>query len=735
MEDGDFTYYAKSRDASGHQETNREHLQKVSSLAEQYGREIGRSEEARLCGLLHDFGKYSHKFQDVLSGTRTGIDHAIGGAAFLYMRSGKEKAPYKAAAEAIYGHHDGLVNYEDVKSNIKESLHAPVICLSGKEASLTGKEEYMQAVEAFSRDFPDFSLPKFPLPSAGMENTVSMLHTRFLFSCLVDADYSASAGILEREPHPLHPEELLVRLEAYRQRIKNNSRSDPELNRLRDLVYDRCGAAGEEHPPGVFTLTAPTGIGKTLALLHFAVRHCIRFHKRRIILVLPFLTLTEQSEQVYRNIVPEILPDHSQSSLTDEQRELAERWDAPFIITTSVKFFESLFADLPADCRKLHSIADSVILFDESQSLPAELTRATLQAINVLCGSYGCTMVFSTATQPNWGTIPQLDWHSAEILPEHRMLYQALQRTRVIWQVEEPVPLEKIAYEMAQQESICAIVNLRRHARTLYQALEPLCEGDSVFYLTTDLCPAHRSHIIDTIQSRLKEHLPCRVVSTQCIEAGVDLDFAAVYRALAPLEAIIQAAGRCNRNGSLPHPGIVTVFVPEDSGRIYPGDWYGTGALTVKNMLANGALDIHDPGCISEYYTRLYGHLKEKEALSKGLKERDYKQVEDAYKLIPQRGIRVIVPYRGEEKLYQEIAGQAHTEGITAALMRKAAPITVSVFDEQALKIHGEALPFRRGKLESVSSGYYLLLTGHEDCYTENMGLQFRESSLEDFMA
>ena len=735
MDERAFIYYAKSREAGGHQQTNREHLQKVSSLAKQYGMEIGRADEARLCGLLHDFGKYSRNFQDVLRGTRTGVDHAIGGAAFLYMSSGREKLPYLAAIEAICGHHDGLVNYEDIKSNIKQSLHGPVTCLSGKEASLAGAEEYMQAMAAFSRDFPDFSIPQLSHPSVGEGNAVSMLHTRFLLSCLVDADYSASAGILEREPHPLNPEELLVRLEAYRQEIKNGSQSDPELNRLRDQVYDRCGSAGEEHSPGIFTLTAPTGVGKTLALLHFALRHCMRYHKRRILLVLPFLTLTEQSERVYRNILPEILPDHSQSSLTDEQRELAARWDAPFIITTSVKFFESLFARLPTDCRKLHSMADSVILFDEAQSLPAELTRATLQAINVLCGSYGCTMVFSTATQPNFGAIPQLDWHCTEILPEHRLFYQALRRTEVNWQVEEPVPLEKIAHDMARQESVCAVVNLRRHAGALYRALEPLCEEGSVFYLTTDLCPAHRGHMIDTIRGRLKAHLPCRVVSTQCIEAGVDLDFAAVYRALAPLEAIIQAAGRCNRNGTLPHPGSVTVFVPEDSGKIYPGDWYGTGALTVKNMLANGAADIHDPECISEYYMRLYGHLKEKEALSKGLKERDYEQVEDAYKLIPQQGVRVIVPYRGEEKLYREIAGQAHTEGITAALMRKAAPITVSVFDEQALKIHGEALPFRRGRSEPSASGYYLLLTGHEDCYTENMGLQFRESSPDDFMA
>ena len=725
-------YYAKSPDMDGFQETNQSHLLKTSHLAQQFGAEIHRADEARLCGLLHDFGKYSQRFQDVLKGTASGVDHAIGGAAFLYGRSGNETA-FHAAVSAIYGHHDGLMPFPQMESDFRDSLSGPLTCHSGKEASLAGKAEYAQAMQAFARDFPDFTLPTLPDVSPGGP-VASMLHTRLLFSCLVDADYSASSGILERDAHLLHPEFLLKRLEAYRQQIQAESKSDPELNQLRTQVYARCGSAGEQNLPGIFTLTAPTGTGKTLALLHFALRHCIRYHKRRIILVLPFLTLTEQSEDTYRNIIPEILSDHSQSKLDEAGRELAARWDAPFIITTSVKFFESLFARRPTDCRKLHSIADSVILFDEAQTLPPHLIRATLQAVQTLCKDYGCSMVFSTATQPEFEALPELNWHPAEILPDHPQLYQKLRRTEVTWRLDAPVPLSIIAEEMSQQESVCAVVNLRRHARSLYELLKPLCEENSVFYLTTDLCPSHRSRTIHIIKKRLQDKLPCRVISTQCIEAGVDLDFAVMYRALAPLEAIIQAAGRCNRNGSLPQPGQVIIFEPEDNKKLYPGEWYGKGAAVLKNMLANGMVDIHDPRHISEYYTRLFRHLEDNPALVQGLKAKDYVQVEKAYRLIDQQGVQVIVPYAEESELYQRISSQLRENGITAELMRQAAPITVSTFDEAMLQLHGETLFFPRRRHSVEASGYYLLLTGHESCYTPDMGLQFPEAKPEDYL-
>ena len=409
-----------------------------------------------------------------------------------------------------------------------------------------------------------------------------------LFSCMVDADYTASSGRSADDGAALEPGALLSRLYDHMDELRKGSGSDKALNRIRDEVFQRCGEAGDM-PSGLFTLTAPTGVGKTMALLHFALRHCLAQGKRRIILVLPFLTLTEQSQREYGKLIEHILSDHSQSRLSDEERELAGRWDSPFIITTSVRFFESLFSAHPKDCRKLHNIAQSVILFDEAQSLPTNIATATMRAARALCDDYGCSIVFSTATQPDFSALQDLDnWQPREILSAGEQYYTALRRTLVRWLLERPTALEDIADEMAQKNSVCAIVNLRRHAVRLFEALKAACPDDkldSLFFLTTDLCPKHRSEIIDTIKERLSKGLACHVVATQCIEAGVDLDFAAMYRALAPLEAIIQAAGRCNRNGSIPGGGLVTVFIPEDTREIYPVAAYRNAAMEVKAKL------------------------------------------------------------------------------------------------------------------------------------------------------
>ena len=219
--------------------------------------------------------------------------------------------------------------------------------------------------------------------------------------------------------------------------------------------------------------------GKTLALLHFALRHCLKHGKKQIIIVLPFLTLAEQNAKTYSEIIPNVLVDHSQSDLPEEARELAARWSAPVIITTSVRFFEALFSDRPAVCRKLHNIANSVVAFDEAQSLPANLTSATLRAVNELCRRYHTAMVFSTATQPDFAARGDLNWTPREILPEHRELFEALRRADVEWRLEHETPLEAIAEEMAGHDSVCTIVNLRRHARQIAAALARL-RGDPV---------------------------------------------------------------------------------------------------------------------------------------------------------------------------------------------------------------------------------------------------------------
>ena len=536
---------------------------------------------------VHDFGKYTKTSQDVLKGTRTGVDHAISSACFL-------ECCYKGSPgscpviEAVNGHHDGLVAYDMIKAELHaiaddcKQAHGN----AGKTPSIESRRQLEDASAAFRKDFPDFRLPKLPIPPAA--ELESMLYTRLLFSCLVDADYTASAmnddsTYLDRaEDSCFDPQMLLEKLYAYCSDIRQASTADKTLNRYRDQVFEQCGNMGDA-PEGLYTLTAPTGTEKTLALLHFALRHCLKHGKKQIIIVLPFLTLAEQNAKTYSEIIPNVLVDHSQSDLPEEARELAARWSAPVIITTSVRFFEALFSDRPAVCRKLHNIANSVVVFDEAQSLPANLTSATLRAVNELCRRYHTAMVFSTATQPDFAARGDLNWTPREILPEHRELFEALRQVDVEWRLEHETPLEAIAEEMAGHDSVCTIVNLRRHARQIAAALARLCGEDTFFFLTTDLCPAHRSRQIELIRQRLKQKRPCRVVATQCIEVGVDLDFERLYRALAPLDAIVQAAGRCNRNGC-GSMGRVIVFRPEDSHMPYPNDWYNNAAVMVQEM-------------------------------------------------------------------------------------------------------------------------------------------------------
>ena len=367
--DDDMIYYAKSPNSQGYQQTVKEHLLAVAELAQKFGADIGLEAAAELAGQTHDFGKYSQAFQEVLSGTRIGIDHAMGGACYL-------EAVYRGSVgarpviEAVNGHHNGLVAYDEIRSElhaVADPRKSP--CGNGgKMPAIEDTEQLQAANAAFRKDFPSFKPPMLSAPP--IAELESMLYTRMLFSCLVDADYTASAlnddsTYLDRaENNSFDPQALLKKLTEYRDGIRQSSTADRILNTYRDRVFEQCGKMGDE-PEGLYTLTAPTGTGKTLALLHFALRHCLKHGKQRIIMVLPFLTLAEQSAEVYSKIIPDVLIDHSQSDLPEDAWELAARWSAPIIITTSVRFFESLFSDRPAACRKLHNIANSVVLFDE----------------------------------------------------------------------------------------------------------------------------------------------------------------------------------------------------------------------------------------------------------------------------------------------------------------------------------------------------------------------------------
>jgi CRISPR-associated endonuclease/helicase Cas3 len=711
----DIQYYAHSANDRGEKETVSCHLERTGRLCGSFLNEFGYGEWGTAIGRWHDFGKYSKLFQQVLSHQAVHIDHAAPGAVLAYTFLSKVSPDTAEMVGGVICSHHTRLGYACRELLERTAMGiGPRTGPSGDTLSLFGPQELRAAISLWCQDFqrPCLTPPAPDFSAFGNPSLARMLFMRFLFSGLVDADYCATA--MHYEPdyleansrRTLDPAAAFRRLTAVRAEKQKHSGSAEALNRLRDALFETCVEAAQQ-PPGLFTLTAPTGLGKTLSLFAFAVKHCEKYHKRKIILVLPYLSIIEQNSREYRQMVPDLLELHSSAETDESNRVIGQRWSAPCIITTNVGFLEPLFSTRPAECRHLHEIAGSVIVFDEAQSLPPELLDATLNSIRLLCGQYGCSVVFSTATQPAFEFRPGLVWNPREIVPEPETLYRQISRVKYEW-VKGKRSFAQIAQSVSQRNQVCVIVNLKRHARDLYERLCAQTDPQDVFFLTSDLCPAHRSRLLEDVRDRLQTGVPCRLVSTQCIEAGVDLDFPVVYRALAPLDSIVQAAGRCNRNGDSPD-GRVIVFEPEGEN-LYPSAAYEAAANCVKTLLSRHPVDGNDPQQIREYYELLYRYAKgDKKPLRDAIESGNFAQVEKEYKLIEKQGVQVIVPYIGQMELYHEIRRQIDAQGVSGTLLRKAAPITVSSYDKARVEELCQCLTVRDHDGTLVPTGTYLL--------------------------
>lgn len=736
---GQGTFYARSANRSGEKETVKHHLERTAELCGKFAGDFGCRLAGEYMGLLHDFGKYSTLFQEVLNRERQHVDHALPGAAFLF----EKLCPHHnfnssnfPLVVAVRNHHTCLDCF--LEREIRDWYAGERYNSENGEYSVT-KDSVGEAVGAFNGEI---ALPagKPRLPDAGNDKLKKMLLTRMLFSALTDADYSASAehfdpDYLAKNSLPYFcPEAALESLTKHLNGIRGSSGANTVVNRVRDEVYELCFQAGKALPTGVYTLTAPTGTGKTLAMLAFGLNQMIWQRKKRLIFVLPYLSIIEQNAGVYAKVVGGgyIIEDHSQSERKkdgaggggkedDAARELSQRWDAPFIVTTSVKFFESLFACSGPACRKLHYIADSVVLFDEAQSLPLKLAGATLNTVKELAENYGVTALFSTATQPRFDKLPGMVWEPTELVPDLAGMYRTMSRVQVEWELDRQIALSELADSCAENKNACVIVNLRSHALTLYRALSEKCAADSVFLISSDLCPAHRKAVVDEIRRRLRDGEPCYLCATQCIEAGVDLSFDRMYRALGPLESIIQAAGRCNRNGRL-KKGRLTVFVP-DEPRLYPDAFYEQAANAVRTLAARHAIDIDDPGHIAEYYEIFCGggRICDREKLTEAIRTMDYRAVAKEYRLIEDSQAHVLVPYSGEIKLFGSLAQEARRDGIGASWLRRAAPITVGTYDRAAARDCCERTQVRIGGRMRDAGDWFIL--GDPSLYDADTGL------------
>lgn len=601
-------FYSRSENSNGNKEELPLHLKKTECLASQFAKAFDEEIAGQWLGLFHDAGKASELFQDVLHHREHNVNHAAAGACLLYKMN-------SLIARVIYAHHDGLV--WDIKDDLNCSfqISRSQDTQNGKRFAVSGQKEYM-LLNQYMRN--EIGIPKeYPVMIANESNSFystlfEMLHARVLLSCLADADYTASAShenehVLEEvNGESLNSDKILENLENYRKNIISESTASSSVNSIREKVYSACLQAALQKP-GIFTLTAPTGTGKTLALMAFAAAHAKQYQKRRVIIVLPYLSIISQNAKIYQEICGNVLEAHSMANYTEKTKQLSERWNAPVIITTSVKFFEVFFNSRPTDVRFLHNITNSVIVFDEAQSIPHNLVGTTMETMRMMCEKFKCTLLLSTATQPAFDIRKDIQFHPYEILPDSAIIYQKMKRVSVNWNLEFPLSWAAIAEQMSQQTSTCCVVNMKDHAHTLYQKLCELSDKSECFHISTDMCKAHREKILNEITKRLQKNLPCRLVSTSCIEAGVDLDFANMYRALAPLDAIIQCAGRCNRNGR--NTGNMTVFIPDEKN-LYPADTYENAANIIKLLNSRHPIDICDTSHIREYYEDYTGNME-----------------------------------------------------------------------------------------------------------------------------
>ncbi|WP_368671553.1 CRISPR-associated endonuclease Cas3'' [Corallococcus carmarthensis] len=614
-------------DEQGRPHLLEEHLEAVGELAARFAQRFGSAEWARLAGRWHDLGKYvvafqrrireengiaAHMEQEDALGPR---DHSTAGA--LHAREVLGPDMGTPLAFVIAGHHAGLANAEALADRLhqedRQRLYTQVLARPAPEALL--RVERLLTL-------PDFLAlrPASPRERGAWRRRLEVW-TRMLFSVLCDADFldteaffdAGRAALRAGSPSvPILRDRLLRHLDGLKERIKAQGPWS-EVNRVRAEVLEACLARAAERP-GVFSLTVPTGGGKTLASMAFALEHAVRHGLERVVVAIPFTSIIEQNAAVYAEALGEdaVLEHHSGGDPereTARNRVAAENWDRPVVVTTTAQLFDSLFANRPGACRKLHRLAGSVIVLDEAQTLPPGLLAPILEVLRTLVSDHGASVVICTATQPALGQRPGLAEgfeQVREILPEPRKAFRRLRRVRVRWpSSDEPWSHERLAEDLAGESSVLAIVHRRDDARRVCEALDSRLGDTRTVHLSALMCPAHRSRVLEEIRERRTRGGHVRVVSTQLVEAGVDLDFPVVYRALGGLDALAQAAGRCNREGQLAEPGELRVFLASTE----PPLGVPRTALGVTRALlaSNPELDLFEPSTFDAYFKRLYG--------------------------------------------------------------------------------------------------------------------------------
>lgn len=721
----DHSFYARTcngmSDPSGWQLLE-DHLLRTAELAAGFCKGHPWTKWAYLAGLWHDIGKYSDDFQKRLAGSGRRIVHSTAGAReaerVFSDSSVCEQYIARILGFVIAGHHAGL----------PDGLSPDDSCLTKRlRTDMTDYSEYPGTTpENTSLEIHD--IDEICADRANIRETAFGLNffIRMLFSCLVDADRLDSEAFADPETHAVrghYPaiEDLNNKLAAHLEMLSHANPEKP-VNRIRTRVLSECRAAADE-TPGVFSLTVPTGGGKTLSSLAFALSHALRHGLERVIYVIPYTSIIEQNADVFRACLGKesVVEHHSNYDIGDEAEDLPRRlatdnWDAPLIVTTNVQFFESLFSHHPSRCRKLHNIMHSVVILDEAQMLPPELLIPCVGALRELSGRYGTTVLLCTATQPTLGAKDGFKRgfeRVREIITDRECLYEDLKRVTVTGLGKTPES-DIVNRVMSHSQALC-IVNTKARAKRFYESLGEL---DGSFHLSASMCPAHRSERIDEIKRRLDGNEPCRVVSTQLIETGVDVDFPVVYREIAGLDSLIQAAGRCNREGRLPRRGKVFVFEPEEGE---------THLFRQQTQAARGVMRNHEDiislEAIREYFRELYWKKGDEALDSKHIYRQlgntlgrsidfPFREIGELFRLIEDGTRPVVIPWGTKGKaLVCELREQEPDKNF----MRKLQRYTVNVYSASLGALE------RAGAVETVHNRFHVL--ENKDIYSEETGL------------
>lgn len=712
----------------------RDHLMNTAELASRFASKFHSEQWGKLAGLAHDAGKGRLIWQNYirlksgyydeeahLEGKPGKIAHAIHGAKLVEETHGKQIG--RVISYCIAGHHAGLHDWSGAEGAGRSSLEYQLSHVDGLDEIAKFIQDAIKTVQPTK------------VPWSFREGLDISLWIRMLYSCLVDADFLDTEAYMDiakanmRHDYCSIPE-LLERLNSYYDRLASQKRKNNlPINRIREWIRQRCIDMANAKQ-GIFSLSVPTGGGKTLSSLSFALEHAKDHGLDRVIYVIPYTSIIEQNADVFRNALGEdqVVEHHSsliEDDLTPKLRLAAENWDAPVVVTTSVQFFESLFAVSPSRCRKLHNIARSVVIFDEAQLFPVEFLGPILETMQLLVDHYQVSVVICTATQPAFKERNLVDGkvfrglkNVREIIGDElevKRLYDSLRRVMVKFpdDIYSQSSWEEIAEQLVKHEQVLCVVSDRRSCRELHSLMP-----EGTYHLSALMCGQHRSEVIQEIKAKLERNEPCRVISTQLVEAGVDLDFPIVYRAFAGLDSVAQAAGRCNREGSLPHMGEVVIFVPP---RQPPPGILRKAAETTRSLCAAmEKIDPLDHSIYERYFSELYWKANSLDAygISSLLKPTRsdlgifFKQAADRFKIIDDTNQRTILVRYGKGN---ELIDVLKYRGPDRSLLRQLQRYAVNVYIEQFYMLLG------RGSIDEVQPGIYAMTSEIE--YDRQLGL------------